>query len=219
MKPNIAFDPVKHKYTYIGDDPKHKDIKFLSTTTFIKKFKNEFESFYWSYYKAIKNHCLAVSEDNWRRVKQKAGGWNKVYDYYINNIDSIPGFQVMDIERRATEYRKQWEELGKIAREKGSEIHSNLENDFINAVEFEHNGNVYEVKANLFFYELGITEGTDSYPECIIYNLDHGLSGMVDRIEREGIYLDISDYKTNVKIETEAFMDNKMKVLDVPDSS
>lgn len=41
----FAFDPVKHKYTYLGEN-------FISVTTFIQKFHKPFEQDYWSKRKA-----------------------------------------------------------------------------------------------------------------------------------------------------------------------
>lgn len=43
--PEFLFDPIKHKYTYLGDE-------FVSVTTFIQQFHKSFKKEYWSKRKA-----------------------------------------------------------------------------------------------------------------------------------------------------------------------
>lgn len=218
-QPTIAFDPVQHRYTYVGNDDRYKHINFLSTTQFIDKFKNKFDAYYWSMYKAIKDYSIGISEANWVNVKRKAGGWEKVVHYYNKNVSEIQLKVRAEIEHRALTYRNDWVKKGDISKVKGTGIHQDLEDDFIVAQEFTKEKTNFKVHAGTFFYEELRSEGCESYPECIIYNLENALSGMVDRVERDGLFLDITDYKTNIEIKTEAFMKQTMKILGIPDCS
>lgn len=216
-KPTIAFDPKEHRYTYVGSDPQYQDIVFLSATQFIGKFKNPFDGLYWSTYKAIKDYCESISANNWYQVKRRAGGWQNVVSYYKTNIQDIPEKTQKNIAKRAMDYRNDWNHKGAIANAKGTDIHEDLEVDFITAQEFAKERTNFTISSNNYFYEDHLITGSECYPECISYNLDYAICGMVDRIEREDHYLDITDYKTNLEIKKEPFMNQMMKVLDIPD--
>jgi hypothetical protein len=214
---SIDFNEAEHKYTYTGNDPKYIGKPFVSTTTFIGWFKNEFDGEYWATYKAVKDVYDSIG--TFSKIKKAAGGWEGVVDYWRANSHKAPRANQITVEVRKQWYLNDWASKGRIANVKGSKIHKDLEDDVHSAQQFvADNGKVYGVKKIDRFYEKGITVGDDSYPECIIYNLDFSLSGMVDRVERSGIYLDITDYKTNIKVDKESFRDQTMKVLGIPDS-
>lgn len=217
----IVFDPKEHKYTYAGKDPKYKKHPFVSTTTFIGWFKNPFDGDYWSLYKALKDYYMEIGkeEDKWNSVKRKVGGWQNVVDFYRKHEQRVDPRVRMDIRVRQQGYLTEWEHKKKVSTDRGSIIHRELEDDVFVAEKFTDRGNVYKVEQADFFYHKVDPATVHSYPECIIYNLEHMVSGMVDRVDKEGIYLDIVDYKTNIEITKSPFMDQKMKVIDLPDAN
>lgn len=227
MNAEIAFNEEEHKYTYIGDNPKYKKKPFVSATTFIGWFKNDFDGDYWSSYKAIKDHYSNISDRRWSQIKYAAGGWENVVQYYLDNQHRASLHTRSDITNRKNAYLEEWALSGKIANEKGTGLHKDLEDDYFHSQQvIGENKKTYSVakpqpnKENgyLGFYNLQEKEGQSIYPECVIYNLEYMISGMVDRVDRDGIYLDIVDYKTNIKIEKDAFMDQVLFILGIPDA-
>lgn len=214
----INFDPVEHRYTYAGNDPMYFDIEFLSCTTFIGKFKNHYNKEYWAYYKSIKDYSLSISDANWDRVKKMAGGWDSVVLYYFTNLDKIAYSVQLNINNRVLGYLSLWNDQSLIANIKGSAVHDELEVDFLIANGFIKENDYYKVCREEYFYLRGLKEGKESYPELTIFNLENALCGKVDRVDRDGIFLDITDYKTSIDIPREGFMGARMKVLDVPDA-
>jgi ATP-dependent exoDNAse (exonuclease V) beta subunit len=69
--PEFKFDPIKHKYTYLGDE-------FISVTKFIQQFHKPFEKEYWSQRKAEE----AGVPQEWILNE-----WKKINDY-ANEVGS-----------------------------------------------------------------------------------------------------------------------------------
>lgn len=217
----IDFNEKLHKYTYIGTDKRYIGKSFVSATTFIGWFKNPYDSEYWATYKAIKDYYTIISEQRWNIIKRFAGGWENVVDFYNRSVLSGKvNFEVQnDIIHRKLDYLTLWKTYSNIANDKGSKIHKDLEDDVIGSKSFVgDDGNVYKVSGQKFFYENPPpSPSSGSYPECIIYNLEYMICGMVDRVEADEIWLDITDYKTNKEVTKEPFKNAKMKILGIPD--
>lgn len=216
----IKFDEKSHTYTYAGSEERYKKKKFVSTTTFIGWFKNKFDEEYWSLYKALKDHYLSFGEERWNKVKKSAGGWDKVVSFYKKHQSKVDAESRLIIHLKQQKYIADWGHKRKVSNIKGTGIHKDLEDDAFHAREFVGDrGKKHVVQAADFFYHKVDKVSVKSFPECIIYNLDNMLSGTVDRVDKDGIYLDIYDYKTNIEITKEPFMDQKMKVIGLPDAN
>ncbi len=87
--PNFIFDPVKHKYTYHGEE-------FISLTKFIQRFHKPFESDYWSKKKADE---AGVPQDwilnEWKKLNDYANDvgtqtHNWIEDYFNGIWNPLP---------------------------------------------------------------------------------------------------------------------------------
>jgi ATP-dependent exoDNAse (exonuclease V) beta subunit len=87
--PNFIFDPVKHKYTYNGEE-------FISVTKFIQRFHKPFESDYWSKKKADE---AGVPQDwilnEWKKLNDYANDvgtqtHNWIEDYFNGIWNPLP---------------------------------------------------------------------------------------------------------------------------------
>jgi ATP-dependent exoDNAse (exonuclease V) beta subunit len=87
--PNFIFDPVKHKYTYNGEE-------FISVTKFIQRFHKPFESDYWSKKKADE---AGVPQDwilnEWKKLNDYANDvgtqtHNWIEDYFNGIWKPLP---------------------------------------------------------------------------------------------------------------------------------
>lgn len=87
--PNFIFDPVKHKYTYHGEE-------FISVTKFIQRFHKPFESDYWSKKKADE---AGVPQDwilnEWKKLNDYANDvgtqtHNWIEDYFNGIWKPLP---------------------------------------------------------------------------------------------------------------------------------
>jgi ATP-dependent exoDNAse (exonuclease V) beta subunit len=87
--PNFIFDPVKHRYTYLGEE-------FISVTKFIQQFHKPFEQGYWSQRKAEE---AGVPQEwilnEWKKLNDYANEigtetHNWIEDYFNKNWKSLP---------------------------------------------------------------------------------------------------------------------------------
>jgi len=108
-----------------------------------------------------------------------------------------------------------WEEKGRVAREKGTLIHSYKENLIKEdeSVYFsEGTGDIKPIKSIE-----NLPDGI--YPELILYNNEYQVCGTADKVIIETIddirYVDIEDYKTNAEIKTESYFNPRTQSYDM----
>ena len=76
-KDRVAFEEKGHTYT------NGRGQKYKSVTTVLKDYEHEFDTAYWSTYKAVKDTLSGINL--FHRYTQAAGGWANVPNYYIQN--------------------------------------------------------------------------------------------------------------------------------------
>ena len=184
---SVAFDSVSHTYTKNGK-------KLISVTSFIAKFKNEFDSDYWSNKIALRDNktqkeVLAEWKEKSKKSCDVGMAIHKIFEDYINGNFSIVNEQI---------------EVDFL------EIDESYILDFIpkskQAIEFIKH---YFVSGRLI----------PIYTEYIVHN--DTLAGQVDLIckDKENNFY-ILDFKTNEKIEVNSYGKNlKDKLKDIPDSN
>lgn len=211
----IEFDKKKHQY-------KKESRIYDSVTTVISKYKEPYDSAYWSVYKACKDVISGEGEHLWYEYKKSAGKWDEVPAYYKKV--GYPHLK-KKIEERRNYYLDKWDESGHKARVMGTLVHTARENEVIN------NGGIYSVKDGESFKlalganEVLLTQGFDNlhnqhtFVELIVSNDEFEIAGMVDRVDKFGKEVYIIDYKTSKEIKDTAFMDKTMlyPLNDVPD--
>lgn len=190
----VGYNDSAHTYTNIISGEKYE-----SVTTLIKRFTPEFKGEYWATYKAIKDVLENVGL--WYNYKREAGGWENVVDYYLKN-----GYLSIaeDIAFRKQVYLDAWAEEGRVANIKGSIIHEDLEKAAYHAHYIKEGEINYEVTQEDI---LDIQDFTSNriYPELLIHNDEYMVAGQADKVFKQGLQVDVHDYKTYKKLEYEGF--------------
>ena len=202
---------TKSSHTYEGSEGKYR-----SVTNIVNSFKQEFDSNFWSEYKAyealLPNFSYLKSE-----YKKNTGLTHKDYPFleYLSNY--VPKGLLMKEKRRI---RSKWNNKGQRSSRKGTAYHDDREKtSYIRGTEInprtntefvvhqkEHiDGDNSSWTANLFDLEDGF------YPELLLWNDEYRIAGQADRVFIETCgpvrFIDIGDYKTNEKLTMESYYD------------
>jgi len=197
----LVFKEDTHQYFF-----DHKE--FTSVTTILKKYAQEFDSSYWSLYKAIKD--VMETRNLWEVYKRQVGGWEKVVAAW-----SADPMMPEEIKLRQNYYLDLWEAEGFTARVKGTLRHLEKENEINNQITTpqyirEQKGEVVLGTNEQQFFEKNFTS-SGVFAEVRLYNEQYEVAGTVDKIIKEGKKVHIHDYKTNKKISREGFRGATMK--------
>lgn len=202
---NIAFIEETHKYFDVTQPEK----KFVSVTTMIHSFTQPFDKDFWSAYKALER---LLSKDAWA-IEKKSLLNTKKFDKTLLELHDI---SEDDFNREQQAILDEWDEENRRSCERGTKIHADLENSFYNQ----------KININLSKYQIGgkfdcikgmteLTLENGVYPEYLIHwvSKDGKLSvaGQIDLLVKKGNKLIIGDFKTNKKIETKSFFNQKTK--------
>lgn len=202
---NIAFIEETHKYF----DVTNPDAKFTSVTTMIHEYTQPFDKDFWSAYKALEK---LLPKDVWN-VEKKSLLNNKKFDKVLLDLHSIAE---NDFNREQQGILDEWDNENRKSCERGTKIHADLENSFyqkkkdIDISKFEIGGKfVCEKGRTALDLENGI------YPEYLISRVSEDgklrIAGQIDLLVKKGNKLTIGDFKTNKKIETKSFFNQRTK--------
>jgi hypothetical protein len=202
---NIAFVEETHKYF----DVTNPEAKFTSVTTMIHEYTQPFDKEFWSSYKALEK---LLPKDVWN-VEKKSLLNSKKFDKVLLDLHSI---SENDFNREQQNILDEWDNENRKSCERGTKIHADLENSFyqkkkdIDISKFEIGGK-FECRKD--YSDLDIENGV--YPEYLISRVsDDGklrIAGQIDLLVKKGNKIIIADWKTNKKIETKSFFNNKTK--------
>lgn len=202
---NIAFIEETHKYF----DVTNPDAVFTSVTTMIHSYTQEFDKNFWSAYKAIEK---LLPKDSWS-IEKKSLLNTKKFDKVILEMYDI---NENDFNREQQAILDAWDEENRKSCERGTKIHADLENSFyekkkdIDISKFEIGGKFICDKGRT---ELDLENGV--YPEYLISRVSEDgklrIAGQIDLLVKKGNKIIIADFKTNKKIETKSFFNNKTK--------
>lgn len=202
---NIAFIEETHKYF----DVTNPDAKFTSVTTMIHEYTQPFDKEFWSAYKALEK---LLPKDVWN-VEKKSLLNSKKFDKVLLDLHSI---SENDFNREQQNILDEWDNENRKSCERGTKIHADLENSFyskkddISLSKFEIGGK-FECRKD--YSELDIENGV--YPEYLISRVSEDgklrIAGQIDLLVKKGNKIIIADWKTNKKIETKSFFNNRTK--------
>ena len=202
---NIAFIEETHKYF----DVTNPDAQFTSVTTMIHEYTQPFDKEFWSAYKALEK---LLPKDVWN-VEKKSLLNSKKFDKVLLDLHSI---SENDFNREQQGILDEWDNENRKSCERGTKIHADLENSFyqkkkdIDISKFEIGGK-FECRKD--YSELDIENGV--YPEYLISRVSEDgklrIAGQIDLLVKKGNKIIIADWKTNKKIETKSFFNNKTK--------
>ena len=201
----VGFIEATHEYKNLSNE----SLKYISVTTLIGKYEQEFDKDFTSKYKALER---LLPSDVWK--KEKGGIWKshkipkdflEVYDIKESELNAIQQ-DILD----------EWAKINREACERGTKIHSELENSFYKAgnnVKLEKFGIGGKFQCKKNYNELDLEYGV--YPEYLIYFSTKdkilNLAGQIDLLIKNGNEIVLIDHKTNAKIDQKGFYDSKLR--------
>lgn len=195
----VAFNDELHRYWNVNDE----SIKYTSVTTMIEKYTQPFDKEFWSSYKALEK---LLDSDSWK-IEKKSLLKSKHFDKKL-----LEAYNILDIDfnKAKEDILDEWAEKNRISCERGTAIHSKLENalykagDNLSLKKFGIGGK-FVCKKN--YSELNLPYGV--YPEYLIYydnpKLDLHIAGQIDLLIKSNNDIIIGDHKTNEKIDMKSF--------------
>jgi ATP-dependent exoDNAse (exonuclease V) beta subunit len=201
----MAFEEEAHIY-YDVTEP---DKQFISVTTLIHQFTQPFDKEFWSAYKALEK---LLTKEAWV-IEKKSLLKDKKFNKELLNLYNITD---NDFNREQQAILDAWDAENRKSCERGTKIHAELENSFykkgknIDISKYQIGGK-FECKKD--YTELDMENGI--YPEYLISRVSPDkvlrIAGQIDLLVKKGNKFTIGDWKTNKKIETKSFFDNKTK--------
>lgn len=206
----LIFTESDHVYRNIEGE------KYRSCTGILGQFKNHFDSDSMSKYKAIKD---TLSEEHFILLKQKAGHWKNVKNFWGALIEKKPEYSSKLIEARDG-YLNKWNNSGTTASTAGSVEHDIRENKIITEKSYCWNDNIYVYDPNITVLDID-NKSNCVIPEILLWDHSITLGGLADIAIIDNGYIHILDYKTNRTISKEGFAGNMMKLFlsHLPDAS
>ena len=202
---NVCFCDKTHTYFDINDESK----KYISVTTLIGKYEQEFDSDFWSKYKSLEK---LLPKDAWQLEKKSL---LKTKKFHKEILDAY-NISENEFNKTQQDILDEWDKTNKESCERGTKIHAELENSFyksgknVNLQKFGIGGK-FECRKD--YSDLDLEHGV--YPEYLIYReSDDGilrLAGQVDLIVKSGNEITICDWKTNKEIKQNASYNNVTK--------
>jgi len=214
---NMEYDKINKDVGFIESTHTYKNLKdnsinYTSVTTLIERYGKPFDKEFVSKYKALER---ILSPNDWK--KEKGGLWknHKIPSDFLE----VYNISESELNKVQQDILDEWANTNRIACERGTKIHSQLENSFYNAgsnitLKKFGIGGKFECKKN--YNELDMEYGI--YPEYLIYydNPKVGLhiAGQIDLLVKNGNEINIIDHKTNAKIDTKGFYNSSTRSTD-----
>ena len=191
---------------HVYGNTKDPNIKYTSVTTLIGKYEQEFDKEFVSKYKALER---LVSKDVWK--KEKGGIWknHKIPKDFLEvyNIDE------KELNKVQQDILDEWDKINKESCERGTKIHSAIENAFYkagNSVNLSRFGIGGKFQCKKDYSELNLEYGV--YPEYLIYydndKIGLHIAGQIDLLIKDGNDIILGDHKTNKKLDFKSFYDS-----------
>ena len=202
---SVFFNDAEHLYL-----DKLSGEKYISATTLVDKYKNEFNSAFFSKYKALEE---LIDGDQFSLVKDGLLATQIWKPELLNKFNIDP----LVFEEKVSEILKSWDNIRDEACDHGSYVHEIMENSFYGNTHFDLSkygcpdicGNYTCIKGN---YHLDLENGM--YPEFLMsYITPEGLriAGQADLVVKSGNDISIFDYKTNREIKKRSFFNKSKK--------
>lgn len=205
---DVGFLEGPHKYVNLKDS----SIQYTSVTTLIEKYGKEFDKDFVSKYKALER---LIPSDSWKKEKGAIWKSHKIPE----GILEVYSISSEDLNKVQQEILDEWAETNRIACERGTKIHAQLENSFYNVgsnITLKKFGIGGKFKCEKNYNELDMEYGL--YPEYLIYydnpKLNLHIAGQIDLIVKSGNDIYIIDHKTNAKIDLKGFYNSALRTTD-----
>ena len=206
---NVCYNDEKHMYW-------DENGVYVSVTTLIGKFCQDFDKDFWSGYKALEK---MLSAEEFKAEKSQLLNTHKIdVEYFCN----MYGFTRNDYNKAQQDILDEWQKTNAESCERGSKIHAELEGNYTSKKQCELRkfglGGKFEVNTNDSLMQhnqdlLDIEKGV--FPEYMIYRKSEDgkfrLAGQIDLLIKDGNDIYIIDYKTNKKLDDKSFFDKRTK--------
>lgn len=201
----VCFNDLNHCYFDVNDESK----QYISVTTLIHRYTQEFDKEFWSAYKALEK---LIPKESWA-IEKKSLLNTKKFNKEILNVYNI---SELEFNKTQQDILDEWDKKNRESCERGTKIHAELENSFykdgknVSLHKFGIGGK-FECRKN--YSNLDLEYGV--YPEYLIYReSDDGilrLAGQIDLIVKQGNEIIICDWKTNQEIKQKAGFNTQTK--------
>ena len=178
---NVAFESESHTYWNVNDNK-----RYISVTTLIHRYVQEFDKEFWSAYKALEK---LIPKESWAVEKRSLLNTKKF------NREILDTYNISELEFNKTQQDilDAWDAENRKSCDRGTKIHEEI--------------------CKKDYSELDLDCGV--YPEYLIYReSDDGIlriAGQVDLIVKQGNEITIIDHKTNKKIDQKSGFDSTTK--------
>ena len=205
---DVGFLEGPHRYENLKDP----SIKYTSVTTMIEKYGKPFDKEFVSKYKALER---LLPSDTWKKEKGSLWKSHKIPSNFLEVYD----ISETELNKVQQDILDEWAETNRIACERGTKIHAQLENSFyktgsnITLKKFGIGGK-FECKKD--YSDLDLEYGV--YPEYLIYydnpKIDLHIAGQIDLIVKNCNDIWIIDHKSNAKIDLKGFYNSSTRSTD-----
>lgn len=177
-----------------------------SVTTVIGKFCNEFDKNFWSLYKALES---LISPADFAYEKKKLLETKRIDKQYFIESYSLTE---LDINAAQQDILDEWQKKNEASCDRGTAIHSNLEQQFLSKKECSVKQFGIGGKFNVYSGDVELGE-SGVYPEYLIHVTDGDLrlAGQIDLLIKDKDSIYIIDYKTNKKLDEKSYFDTRTK--------
>jgi len=199
----IAFEDSTHTYTNTQTKK-----EYISATTLIHKYVPEFDSQYWSLYKAVKD--VLEKHNQFKIYKLSVGGWEQVVSSW--NRNPLMRYQ-SEVEAQQLEYLIRWDVISDAACDIGMAEHKRRELEICNQDYYEHDNTRYQTPKTYTQRDILHMQDFASnsiFAELLVYNDAFKVAGQVDWVRKKGRSVWIKDYKTSREITKKSFRDEKL---------
>jgi len=209
----MIFQDSVHKYYKNNSDLENQVSKFISASTVVDKFSQEFDDLYWSLYKAYEYliiRDLGINYDDEKARKLAFRPYRA--GYAIGDYALFDHLRMYADEEEAADIKKQfsknWKQDNQESKDKGTEYHTKKEQD-----SYERGYEINPWNSSMFpIIEHSRTEGDFKYRTVDLDNLEPGFyaelivdfdifCGQIDKLfinHKKQFWID--DYKTNKAI-------------------
>ena len=185
---DVAFDNESHTYWNLNNNE-----RYISVTTLIHRYTQEFDKDFWSAYKALEK---LLPKESWSIEKPSLLNTKK-FNKEILDTYNIPE---NDFNKVQQDILDKWEEENRKSCERGTKIHEEIENSIYekpNNISLQKFGLGGKFECKKDYLALDLEYGV--YPEYLIYReSDDGIlkiAGQVDLIVKQGNEIVIIDHK------------------------
>nr|DAJ81311.1 MAG TPA: Exonuclease V [Caudoviricetes sp.] len=201
---NVAFDNESHTYWNLDDNR-----RYISVTTLIHKYTQEFDKEFWSAYKALEK---LLPKESWDIEKKSLLNTKKFHKEILDTYN----ISEAEFNKAQQDILDAWDEENRKSCERGTKIHEEIEHSFYDNpkdISLQKFGLGGKFECRKDYSELDLEYGV--YPEYLIYReSDDGIlriAGQVDLIVKQGNEITIIDHKTNKKIDQKSGFDSTTK--------